>query len=349
MMGRLQGLLGGMTRRLTPPGSADGFCSATPVTGRDLGNYFAQVRTNYAPVSNTFQYYRYLIDQLRELDGIRLVPLQELMTADATGQRVIALRHDVDADPVTALRCSRYLARYGICGSFYLLHTAIYYGEFYGTCFVRTAPLAGWIQGLIVAGAEIGLHNDALGVCLFHGLDGIAHLRGEIEWFHALGVRIKGTVAHNSGPIYGAENFEVFRGAALWPRDVRTEDGHSLPLNVLDPQSLGLTYEGTFARRKPNLNDTEARAFFSDKASAGTANEAWMRRYLTDNPCCDWGPDAQFWLIGKDRWVLAGRDPAGAFFEWETDLEHVIDRIRSLPAGSRSVFVLHPEIVGGGG
>jgi hypothetical protein len=335
--------------RWTRQPDSEHFRPASAFPGRDLENYFAQVAANYEAVSNSFWYYRQLVDELRTIPRMRIVPLQDLQACPAQGTRVVGLRHDVDADPLTALRCARYLARQGLCGSFYLLHTAVYYGEFYGDVFVRTAPLSDWIRGFIVAGCELGLHNDSLGVCTAHGHDGIAALRQEIEWFRAHGVRIRGTVAHNSGPIYGAENFEIFSGRTLWRRDVVTKEGKRLPLGTLSERDVGLTYEGTFAKPRPGIDLSRAAQFFADRGAADFSSQAWVRQYLLENPCCEWSLEAQFWLVGKDRWIIAGRYGGDTIFDWHVGIAQVLDRLKALPDGSRSVLVIHPECVRGGG
>ncbi|MDD1444255.1 hypothetical protein MEO93_28740, partial [Dolichospermum sp. ST_sed3] len=69
----------------------------------------------------------------------------------------------------------------------------------------------------------------------------------------------------------------------------------------------------------------------------------WMYQYLIENPCCDWEMDYQFWLLGKDCWVAAGRHRNKLLFEWMINLDKLLAIISDLPAGTRSVMVLHPE------
>ncbi len=339
-----------LRRRQAGTGSKGGeFAPVVAMSGRDIENYFAQVESNYKSVSNSFQYYRSVVDELKAISDLHVRPLCELSMPVSQGMRAVGLRHDVDADPRTALRCARYLAQHGMCGSFYLLHTAPYYGEFYGDTFVRTAPLGDWVRGFIVAGCELGLHNDALGVYTLYGRDGIQALRTEIAWLRSYGVRIRGTVAHNSGPVYGAENYEIFSGLTLWPRTVVTGDHRQLPLGRLNPDKEGLMYEGTFARPKLQIDARAASEFFADRATANIQSESWMKRYLLENPSCDWGIDYHFWLLGKDRWVIAGRYRGDTKFEWDVDMHGVARSIAELPEGSRSVLLIHPELVGGTG
>lgn len=331
--------------RLVTDLAAPALSTYAAITAQDQQAFLEQVGENYRDLMNPFAYYRDLIDALAVAEGVRVVPLAELHTAAPEGQRLLALRHDVDADPWTAVRAAHYLARQGVVGSFFLLHTALYYGSFHGALFVRNPEVARWVEALIVAGCEIGLHNDALGAHLRPGVDGVRAMVTEIRWLRSLGARITGTVGHNSAPSYGAENSEVFAGRRLWPRDARSPDGRPLPLETVCEDDLELRYEGTYARAKAPPDVEAADDFCRAREEAGVRNEPWMRRYLLDNPCCEWASDFQFWLIGRDEWVVAGRSEGETVFDWKVGLEQVIERVGRLPAGSRSVFVVHPVFV----
>lgn len=311
---------------------------------RGLESYFEQVAVNYAAVANPFEYYKWFIDELAGLPDVDFAPLSLAMNNPSTASRRIILRHDIDADPIAGLRAARYLARHGLAGSFYLLHTALYYGEFVDGLFLRQAVLSEWIEEFIVAGGELGLHNDALGAFLNHGVDGGSAVRTELQWMREQGANVQGTVAHNSAPSHGAENYEIFKGHVLWDREVRAPDGRQLALGTLDPVELGLGYEGTWGVPHAEVDVVAAEAFTRRKVT-DVRDEAWMREYLVENPICRWAVDGQFWLIGRDKWVAAGCIDDEPFFEFDADGRRVIEMIGALPGGVRAVIVVHPEYV----
>jgi len=315
--------------------------------GWDRDTYVKQLAENYDPLTNSFWYYKEFVNRLRHMPHVRIVPMVELLQESPEGHLRVALRHDIDADPWSGVRCARFLAEVGVCGSFYLLHTAVYYGQFVGGCFIRNPRVADWIRRMIVAGCEIGLHNDSLGVYIRHGADGADLLCREIEWLRGQGATVHGTVAHNSGPIYGAENFEIFAEDVLWQRDIFTDNGEKLPLGTLRRSALGLTYEGVFARSREACDIEAAERFFRDRAAASLRSEHWMRRYLLENPAMAYQVDLQCWLVGRDCWVVAGQSQGVPCFEWHTGLEKVLELVSRLQKGSRIVFVLHPEYVRG--
>lgn len=314
--------------------------------GRAIDQYFEQIATNYQELCNGFDYYVALIEGLRAVRGIDLCPAYEL-AADSTSKAPrVTLRHDVDADPETGLRLARHLARAGVCGTFYLLHSAPYYSDVHDGVIMRQPRLVQWVRGYIVAGCELGLHNDALGVFREHGFDPIAVLQAELAWLRAQGANVRGTSAHNSISSNGAENYEIFFEHRLWRRDLCGRDGRVIPLGSIRMQNLNLAYEGTFAAPRETLDMDRARSFASSDTVADIRSERWMREYLTDNPVCRWTVDFQIWLLGRDRWVVAGRHRGETIFEWDVRLPDVLRFVSELPARTRTLFVLHPEYFG---
>jgi hypothetical protein len=305
-----------------------------------LDEYFRQVDVNYQGFTNPFHHYEQLVDLLARNSKVSIVPCCDLDRSRSSGVTV-SLRHDIDADPVTAIRMARRLARDGICGSFYLLHTALYYGRFFGTLFVRHRELRPWIDQFLVAGCELGLHNDALGAHERLGVDGPAAMVQEIEWLRSLGATIRGTAGHNSAPVLGAENSEVFESRVLWAMEGHPRN--ALPLGTLEESALGLEYEGTFAKAKRKPDAASANAFAADRASADIRSPEWMKTYLTDNPCLDWSVDMQVWMVGQGHWVAGGRIDGEPYFRDRLTLEDLPTVMDDLPGASSCLFVLHPE------
>jgi hypothetical protein len=306
-------------------------------------DYWRQTDENYRPFANAFAYHDCLIEELTALPDVAFVPLYELDSCQASGKRVIGLRYDVDSDPVTGLRAARSLARRGVCGSFYLLHTALYYGQMIGDHFVRHAEIEDWALGYLVAGCELGLHNDAFGACTLFGINGAQAVVTEIEWLRSLGATIRGTVAHNSAPAYGADNYEVFVERAHSVRTVRTRNHVILPLGTLSEAELGLTYEGSFVRSRPDPDARRTKQYIADVKGASIRSEAWMRTFTCDSPYREFTLDVQIWLVGKDQWIIAGKQDGKTVYQFSVGLNQVLAFLRQLPTGTRTLFVLHPE------
>jgi hypothetical protein len=305
--------------------------------------YWKQLDQSYNTLTNSFRYYESLIEELRARKNLTILPLYELAEAREPGRRLVGLRHDVDGDPVTALRAARLLARHGICGSFYLLHTALYYGQFLGERFFRHPELEEWVVSFLVAGCELGLHNDAFGVCKAFGGNGARAVQEELDWLRQCGAVIRGTVAHNSGPAYEAENYEIFEERVHWQRKVTAAGRRALPLGALSEKQLGLTYEGTFSRSRKDIDLAQTTAFFGARGDVGVHSASWMKTFLHDNPYRKFTLDCQFWLVGKDEWIVSGRHENTNVFRALISLGEVLQIMDGLPSGTKSLFVLHPE------
>jgi hypothetical protein len=328
------------------PDPGPDYAPFSTVNGRDYEQYKAQIADNYRDYSNGFAYYEALVEPLAIERSVDIVPLYVMAQKPATERPLISLRHDVDADPDTGLRLARHLARIGLPASFYLLHSANYYGEFFGEVFVRNPAVVNWIRAYVVTGAEIGLHNDALGMFNTHGIDPCVVLQTELAWLRANGAVVRGTVAHNSIVVQGAENYEMFADHVLWPREIVNREGLAIPLGLAQQADFGLDYEGTFAAPHAAPDIQAASAFAGNIEQADIRSRQWMQLYLSSNPCCQWDIDYQIWLLGPDQWVIAGGESRRDVFEWDVDLQSVVQFVRELPASSRTSIVLHPEYFG---
>lgn len=311
---------------------------------------YAQVKTSIvgSRTIDGVEEYRQFVHRLRALKSIHLVPLRELMSPQKERKTFIALRFDVDMEPLTAIRLARYNARYGIPSSFFLLHTAYYYGIVRNRIFYRNPLLKDWVKALIVAGCEIGLHTDALSMYLDEGIDGAMAITEEINWLRMQGAHIHGTAGHNSYPAYNAENFEIFRDRSLRGRRHASRNGKGFPLGVLDETELNLSYEANYPIVSQTQDEKGAEvkieSWRNSTNSESVESEKWMRTYLLDNPCFERAFEAGVWHHGGNRWTIATR--VNRFLRphwyWRVDGEQLFRILEILPCGLRVVFLLHP-------
>jgi len=323
------------------------FSNFNAYVGRDYTDYFKQIRDGYKDIDNPFWYYEKLINDLLDIKDVEILPLKEFVKSDNTGKKQIALRHDIDADPITAVKCARALSRVGVSGSFYFLHSAVYYGEFFDNVFVRNPMLQDWIKQIVIAGSEIGIHNDAIGITQKYKVDGIKHLKDEISWFRSIGTHIYGTVAHNNFLVNNAENYEIFKEYELFRRNLFEKRANNIGKITLD--KMKLDYEGTFAKTKFNASKKDAKKYIEQyKDSGNMSNKEWTYKYFFDNPVNDWSCDTQIWLVGKNKWIIASKYDNENIFEFQVPLSKVISFIRDdMGTSSSIVMVLHPEYFGG--
>jgi hypothetical protein len=334
-----------MTRAAADPAAA-----IRPYTvrdsGRSLADVLAQINLScfecYGPdlrvgphpdqgrvTVDTMAQYEKLIRELAAIPNLVFVPHTELNDFGCPPDKIVcSIRHDVDADIRAAVMEAEIEHAYGARTTYYVLHTAPYYGSWIDGVHHRNGCMATLYRRMQDLGHEIALHTDPLHLYQNMTLDGAQAVREEIAWLREQGLDITGTVAHNSAPIYGIENFAIFkgknrRGLALGTRgepgdqllDEIVHDGKWAPLGVLDETELGLTYEGNdFFRRKD------------------VRIEYGATRYLNR-----WRWDAHL-----KRWRQT-KDPAEDKF---VDQERMLDEIRRLRPGCWLILNVHPLYYG---
>jgi len=211
--------------------------------------------------------FRRLLRETLERPGVRFLTALELSRAKPEGGDVLChIRHDVDADIVSALHLARIERDLGIKSTYYLLHTAPYYGSWLSpddsgvVLFERNECMAEVYLELQSLGHEVAVHTDALTLYQTHNVDGAAALSAEINWLRSIGLSISGTAPHNSPQVYGAGNSAIFRGRALsatqpaGPQGV-VLDGKWAPLGVIDESRIGLSYEADDINERPWIVD----------------------------------------------------------------------------------------------
>lgn len=207
-------------------------------------------------------------------------------------QKTVWLRHDIDIDIETAVKMAHVEHELGVSATYYILHTAPYFVRDLDSApfdfYPKARDMALQIQNL---GHEVGIHTDPLSLYLYRGIDGARHLTEAIYWLREGGLEITGSVSHNSASTYGAENSSIFRGRPLKKRGAEfseTLPNHpSIPLGVLDENSLGLTYEGNdpfpempslyYAIRSTNLWRTSGEGWGIWKTQTELLGEAAQR------------------------------------------------------------------------
>ena len=278
---------------------------------------------------DTVAQYEKLIRSLAAIPNLVFVPHTELNDYGCPSDQIVcSIRHDVDADIRVSVTEAEIERKYGARTTYYILHTAPYYGTWVDGVHERNGCMANLYRRIQDLGHEIALHTDPLNLYQNMKIDGAQAVREEIAWLREQGLTITGTVAHNSAPIYGIENFAIFagknrKGLALGtrgePGDELLEeiwhDGKWAPLGVLDEAQLGLTYEGNdFFRRKDIRIEYGATRFLN----------RWR-----------WDAHLKRWRITKD--------PAEDKF---VDQERMLEEIASLKPGCWLILNVHPLYYG---
>jgi hypothetical protein len=165
---------------------------------------------------------------LDRLSGRAVVPMREF----ARGEGDLALRHDVDSRLDSALELARLEHERGLRATYFVLHTAAYWGD---------PAVVGKLSALQELGHEVGFHNDLVTLQLVQGVDAGAYLREALGRLREGGLDVVGAAAHGSPWCHrlGFHNNYVFRG---WDEPIAGFPLTEVP-QKLNPADFGLEYE----------------------------------------------------------------------------------------------------------
>ena len=89
--------------------------------------------------------------------------------------------------------------KYGITASYFILHTAKYYGHKVGQDFVRNDNVIYYLKTIQdTFGQEIGFHNDLVTLQLMYEIPSREYLKEELTYLRGNGINIVGTTYHGS-------------------------------------------------------------------------------------------------------------------------------------------------------
>lgn len=190
--------------------------------------------------SFTYASYDGFLARLAEPGRFRVVPLRELRSAP-DDRPVVALRHDVDDRLASAPRFAELEHARGIRSTYYVLHTAPYYGLTEHGRAEHDPAVLPTLRRLQEFGHEVGFHHDLVTLQRVHGIEPGPYLAAELAWLRGAGIEITGCAAHGS---YGAHRHGFHNDYAFagWdepkPEHPTTELGWKL-----DPADYGLEYD----------------------------------------------------------------------------------------------------------
>jgi hypothetical protein len=147
---------------------------------------------NYVNLDNFLQH-------ISTSDHFLIVPLRDFKNTTSTDKVVLSLRHDVDDNINAAVKFAYRERKYGITASYFILHTAKYYGKKVGSDFVRKDNVIYFLKAIQdTFGHEIGFHNDLVTLQLMYEIPSREYLKEELAYLRGNGIDMVGTTYHGS-------------------------------------------------------------------------------------------------------------------------------------------------------
>ncbi len=207
------------------------------------------------PSENSWTDYLSVIRELSDGTRYRVLPGREFFKARHDPACVtVYFRHDIDNDPFTAVRMAKEEKKLGLHGSYYVLHSAEYYGKTgpHGvTRYTCMDPLYREIESL---GHEVGVHQDLMTLMLYHGVDPLPFEKKELEYYKKIGMTVRGVVSHggiiNSLGLNNTFIFSEFNRRGTY--DFR---GKTYRYGELSLADFGFDYEGYLPKCNARLSD----------------------------------------------------------------------------------------------
>ena len=155
------------------------------------------VRIN-KPEFNLIEYKRFLY-YLANSDHFIIVPLKDLASTHSETKVVLSLRYDIDYDINGAIKMAYRERKFKIRSSYFILHTANYYGKTDIMNFKRNENLIHYLKYIQDSCChEIGFHNDLLTLQLIYQIPPRQFLHNELTFLRSNNIDILGTTSHGS-------------------------------------------------------------------------------------------------------------------------------------------------------
>lgn len=178
--------------------------------------YYDQVRkikiTNNISVDNVARLkdpnlnlinYNNFLKYLVSSDRFLIVTQRDFEKTNSSEKVIISLRYDVDDEINNAIKFAFLENKYGIRSTYYILHTADYYGKTSFNYVRRNESVKFYLQKIQNEfHQEIGWHNDLVTLQVVYNIDSKNYLHAELEWLRKNSIQVFGTAAHGSNYCY---------------------------------------------------------------------------------------------------------------------------------------------------
>lgn len=203
----------------------------------------------------TWKDYQKLLNELSK-QKYRVLPLREFMKDRSTDKVVIGLRHDSDHHPLKALQMAEIEKNAGIRSSYFLLHSAKYYGAVRNGIMVRNGAIDNLAMQLHEMGFEVGIHRDLFNIMWNHHFDPRSFMKEEVSYYRGLGIPVTGTAAHGDRTTIGRKLNERWIFSEFGKTGVFVLNGTSYPYGEYAVRDFGVEYEAYLLKYKAYVSDT---------------------------------------------------------------------------------------------
>lgn len=142
--------------------------------------------------------YTRILDELQDDSRYRVLGGSDFRNTTLPDKILVYLRHDVDGDPLIALRMAQEGQKRGIKGTHYIRPTTVYYGKQEPHRVVRYASMDDIYRKIQATGSDIGIHTDLLEMKIRMDIDPLVFQQEELQYWRSNGFPVVGGVSNGS-------------------------------------------------------------------------------------------------------------------------------------------------------
>jgi hypothetical protein len=212
------------------------------------------------PIFN-YLYYNDFLNHLSTSDHFLIVQQKDFKNTTSSDKVVISLRYDIDENINAAVKLAYREHKYGIKSTYFVLHTADYYGEKIGPDFKRNPNVISYLKKIQNAfGHEIGFHNDLVTLQVIYGIDSKEYLKNELAYLRGNGINIWGTTYHGSKYCYIYKYYNAYFWKEYpdngWNYEYITKGYKTIKIEKDSLANYNFTYEGGLLGQDYFFTDT---------------------------------------------------------------------------------------------
>ena len=199
-------------------------------------------------IFNLIEYDKFL-QYLSTSDHFLIVKLKDFENTTSEDKVVLSLRYDIDDNINASVKFAYREHKYGIKSSYFVLHTAKYYGEIIGPYFKRNDNVIYYLKKIQDSfGHEIGFHNDLVTLQIMYGIDSKEYLKNELAFLRGNNIHIFGTTYHGSPYCYIYKYFNAYFWKEYpdggWNYEYVTKDYKTIKIEKDSLKNYNFEYEG---------------------------------------------------------------------------------------------------------
>lgn len=208
---------------------------------------------------HTWDDYRRLLGELKQ-PRYRVLTMAAFAKAGSDPQSVtVGMRHDSDSHPEKMVAMAAIEDELHIPSTYYILHSAAYYGRVVDGRMIRHAAITALAQDLHRRGFEIGIHTDLFQMMWKHNFDPVGFMQAEIADYAKLGIPVTGAAAHGDSEVIRRKLNNMWIFAEFGKRGDIEVNGRLYPYGLRTVAEHCLAYEAYLLKPNESTGDIDGR------------------------------------------------------------------------------------------